>query len=159
MKNQPVLERFFDKVDLDESTGCWNFTSSIGKSNNGRFYYNHKCMEAYRIGYLLMGGEIPDKFHLHHICENRLCVNPEHLIPVTSAEHHGDLTPHHIAYKNKRKTHCPQGHPYTADNLVQGIIKSRHCKICANKRSADCQRAKRLREKAIITAKEPIHAP
>lgn len=149
MKNQPVLERFFDKVVIDAATGCWNFTSSISKTNNGRFYYNYKCRDAYKIGYILMGGEIPAGYDLHHTCENRLCVNPEHLLPVTRATHYGELTPHHIAYKNKRKTHCPKGHPYTEDNLVTSLRhQGRWCRICAVQRSNDCQKRKRQREKA-----------
>lgn len=138
MKNQPVLERFFDKVVIDETTGCWNFTSSISRTNNGRFYYNFKCMDAYKIGYLLLGGIINDGEELHHVCENRLCVNPEHLIPLTRIVHLTEFTPNHLTYKNKRKTHCPQGHQYTEDNLVRyDGVKGRKCLECARKRTRE----------------------
>jgi hypothetical protein len=35
---------------------------------------------------------------------------------------------------NKAKTHCPQGHPYVKENLVQSALKRgrRSCKICRN---------------------------
>lgn len=175
MKNQPVLERFFDKVVINENTGCWNFTSSIGKSNCGRFYYNYKCRDAYKIGYLLLGGVIGDKEELHHVCENRLCVNPEHLMPLSRVVHLTEFSPNHISYKNKRKTHCPSGHPYTEDNLVKGDIYGRHCLACAKKRVREFSANKRkiLRESGITkdnrlkwnqaqilemqTSKEPIN--
>lgn len=145
-KNQNVIDRFFDKVDLDENSGCWNFTSSISRTNNGRFYYNYKCWDAYVIGYILLGGEIPKGYLLHHICENRLCVNPEHLMPVTRVEHQADLSPTHLAYINKHKTHCKRGHPYTEENLVKGNIKGRSCRICAVKKTGDYHKAKRKKE-------------
>jgi hypothetical protein len=31
---------------------------------------------------------------------------------------------------NREKTHCPNGHPYTKDNLVQLKDGRRRCKIC-----------------------------
>lgn len=135
-----------DKVVLDESTGCWNFTSSISQSGCGRFYFNYKCRDAYRFGYTLLGGTIPDGYDLHHVCENRLCVNPEHLLPVTENEHHADLSPGNIGYKNKRKTHCANGHPLISKNMVPSALKKgiRKCKICANKRSIVSQKKKKL---------------
>jgi hypothetical protein len=66
---------------------------------------------------------------LDHTCRVRSCVNPAHLEPVTNRENglRGDIGIH-----NRVKTHCPQGHPYTANNLAAwGLRKGqRICLIC-----------------------------
>lgn len=48
--------------------------------------------------------------------------------------------------KKKAKTHCPQGHPYTPDNLVAGNGGNRSCKICHRNRQRE--RNRRLRGQA-----------
>jgi hypothetical protein len=41
------------------------------------------------------------------------------------------------------KTHCPQGHPYSGDNLVIKKSGSRQCRICRNRQAAEAQVRKR----------------
>ncbi len=153
-KNQPVLERFFDKVVINEPTDCWEFVSSISKSNCGRFYYNGKCRDAYKIGYFLLGGIIPEGYDLHHTCENRLCVNPEHLMPLDRATHITDFTPTHITYKNKRKTHCSFGHPLSGENVIKSDKGVRRCLSCARRRTRECQAKKRAMDRATGKTKD-----
>lgn len=69
-----------------------------------------KSKRTHRATYEYIVGEIPEGLVLDHLCRNRMCVNPEHLEPVTVAENiHRGNGPSAI---NKRKTHCPQGHWY-----------------------------------------------
>jgi hypothetical protein len=42
---------------------------------------------AHRVVYELANGPIPEWMHLHHKCENPLCVRPSHLEPYTNREH------------------------------------------------------------------------
>lgn len=44
---------------------------------------------VHRLVYELSIGPIPDKHDVHHRCENKLCINPEHLEAVTRREHQG----------------------------------------------------------------------
>src|SRR5437763_1765391 len=145
MKNQPVIERFIDKISNYGSKGCWTFTSSINRKGYGRFFHNGKCVDAHRVSYELFIGKIKEGFQLHHLCSNPPCVNPSHLKRVTPREHYSELTPSHIAYKNAHKTMCPKGHSLVKGNLVLFRLKmgQRTCLICARKRSRDCQRIKR----------------
>lgn len=41
---------------------------------------------AHRVAYEALVGRIPDGLTLDHLCENKRCVNPDHLEPVTRAE-------------------------------------------------------------------------
>jgi hypothetical protein len=114
---------------------------------------NGKCRDAYVVSYELLIGEIPKGHELHHTCENRLCVNPDHLKPLTRKDHITKFSPNHITYINAHKTHCPQGHEYTEDNLVKYLFKlngRRSCLICARKRTRECVAKKRALIRSII---------
>lgn len=90
---------------------------------------------AHRVAYELVVGPIPDGLQLDHLCKVRKCVNPAHLEAVTCGENirRGD-TGKAAAEVQSSKTHCPQGHPYSGDNLAH--YRGRHgrryraCRIC-----------------------------
>lgn len=67
-----------------------------------------------------------DKDHVHHLCKNKRCVNPEHLIIVTPQEH-AELA------ERKALTHCKKGHEYKTKIDKFGILH-RFCPICINEK-------------------------
>ena len=133
MAMQTLEERFWPKVEKTEE--CWNWKASL----NGRGYgqigvvINGKpknCV-AHRIAYELVKGPIPEGLTLDHLCRNRLCVNPDHLEPVTNKENIMRGTG--MSVINSKKTHCPQGHPLIKGNLIPNKLKQgvRRCLTCA----------------------------
>lgn len=132
---QPAVVRLLDKTRFDAQTGCWIWTASQTSGGYGVFKIPGVATQAHRAAYVLLAGPVPTGLHLDHLCRNKLCVNPDHLEPVTQAEN------------NRRacavKTHCPQGHEYSSDNLVwRQSRQTRECKQCNRDRARRNYRAK-----------------
>ena len=124
-----ILDRFWDKVDVDQKTNCWNFTSML-RNGYGRFKVNYKTVSAHRFLYEIHNGKIPKGLTLDHLCRNLSCVNPDHLEAITQKENVlRGTAPSALAVRNNK---CIRGHELTGTNLY--INKSngeRMCKECS----------------------------
>lgn len=130
-------ERIEAKFTPEPNTGCWLWHAASG-SGYGIVYFRGRRVVAHRVIYELLVGEIPPGLDLDHVrargCQLRCCVNPEHLEPVTRREN---------IRRALLRTHCPKGHPYSADNTyVQKSRNARFCRECSRicKRRASARR-------------------
>lgn len=105
----------------------WKFSTKKGYGQWTKLV-NGKRPQAHRHLYEQKNGQIPKGMVLDHLCENKACVNTDHLEVVTPQENirRCERSPSVI---NAAKTHCPRGHEYTESNIY--LYKNlRHCRSC-----------------------------
>lgn len=137
-QTKPLIDRLMAKVEVQPS-GCWHFTGSLNHQGYGKLHNRG----AHRVFYEVFIGPIPSGLEIDHTChkdtecaggstcQHRKCVNPNHLEPVTGEENRLRSKRNMYSEKQKQKTHCPQGHPYTEENSVYSG-SNKHCRICKN---------------------------
>lgn len=70
--------------DRGYTTPCWIWQRTMGKrSGYGRAWDGERMIHAHQLIYKRHKGAIPEGMELDHLCRVRLCVNPDHLEPVT----------------------------------------------------------------------------
>lgn len=118
-----LAKRFLKKVDLpgcitmnDFTTGhfgptnvyvptteeCWTWGEEHAFDGNGCYgkFWNpttEKMEATHRFSYLFFRGRIPDGVFVLHTCDNKACVNPDHLYLGTGSDNN------HDAYRRGRK--------------------------------------------------------
>ena len=124
-------ERFLSKVMPEPNSGCWLWVGTVNDRGYGTFWNGKKTYRAHRFSYEMHIGPIKEGLEIDHLCRIKTCVNPDHLEAVTHRENvlRGNAG-QEFAEKQRSKTHCPQGHPYSGNNLYINPLGHRGCRIC-----------------------------
>lgn len=109
-RNQTPAQRIFGKHTLGVN-GCWEWTGKLDYLGYGRLGFKNKLVLAHRLSWRAHKGEIPDGLCVLHKCDNRKCINPDHLFLGTHQDNMADRD-------RKKRGKCPRGidHPQSKLN-------------------------------------------
>lgn len=130
------LRNFWDNVFINEDNpdACWLW---IGVRNVGDGYgYWHgesRYWRSHRYSYITIYQHNTTQGILHK-CNNKICVNPNHLYAGTPSDNAKDCVRAgtHLKAKN---THCPNGHEFIVETTrIRKLDGARECRLCDKSR-------------------------
>lgn len=107
------MERFWNKVD--KTSDCWNWIAALNKGGYGIFKACKNSL-AHRVSWVLHFGEIPNQMKVLHKCDNRKCVNPDHLFLGTQIDNINDMV-------SKGRQNTVRGSKNYNAKLTESVVK------------------------------------
>lgn len=122
---------------------CLLWDCALNSHGYGQIKRNGKSVHMHRVSYEEHVGPIPDGLCVLHKCDNRSCVNPDHLFLGTKQDNSVDA----MLKRAWFKPNCHRGHSLSGKNLyVQKLGNGRtkrYCKTCRNIRAKKCRERKK----------------
>jgi hypothetical protein len=115
-------ERFWSKVNKTDTCWLWQGTK-YKRGNYGGFSFENKSIKAHRYSYLIHYKNLPDDLLIMHLCDNPLCVRPDHLCLGTHKENMKDMTDKNRQAKGS-KVHLAKLTEEDVFNIKQKLLHS-----------------------------------
>ena len=116
---------FWSRAHVVTASACWPWEgrtnpTGYGVWSSGRL---RRPLLAHRVAYVFGRDDIPAGLTVDHLCQNKRCVNPDHLQLVTSSENRALVDVRGGSTPNR----CRHGHEAVAYRSTDG---RRYCREC-----------------------------
>ena len=120
-----TLRRIWAKIEVTD--GCWNWTGALNDCGyaasvpvDGSKVKHKKTYLPHRLMFSWFKWAIPEDLTIDHLCNNRGCMNPDHMATATIGDN---------VRRAVKRPYCKNGHPQTPENRYKYKNKER-CKPC-----------------------------
>ena len=98
--------RFLSRISFKDLDECWLWLGAKFPNGYGTTTWGRKPYLVHRMSYIIFKGLIPYNKIVRHTCDNRLCVNPKHLILGTYSDNLKDCVKRERHPNSKLNEEC-----------------------------------------------------
>lgn len=129
-KSRPIESRLRENVVINKDTGCWEWQGAKNNIGYGFIRDGDKMRTTHRVAYEIYRGPIPEGMCVLHKCDNRKCVNPEHLWLGTRQDNADDMI---NKGRHTKGFHEPMTCPHCGKTVNKNMYARWHGDNCKHK--------------------------